>query len=684
MLRLFRRPTVKATTVFRQLILNVVIPVVLALLILATINYLQTKNILIKSNNVKNYIITDEVKHIMELQDLALDILETRMDEKMEKYSYDLIETTFVNTDSIKQIDLYAVREKIGMNPEMDDIYIINKEGFVVNTTFYKDLDKNFFDFGEDHKNLLLNVFNSGKFVSERFAIEAATKRLKKYTYQTTSDGKYIVEIGSYSEKADGIIQFIQNTLVNISSKEADLISVDLFIGEENPFTLNKDAILIPEHRVVLLERFQSKDTSTIIENKDGEKINYEYIFVERENTDLYKGAVIRIVSDRSNDSKLLTRKLLTAIAIFSLTILSVILIIYYKTRIITKPIKKLVDNVNRIAKGQLEDRAEVEGNNEITKLSEHFNNMLERIEEYYNELEDKVEERTAEVVKQKEEIEVQRDSLADKNQRLEVAYMKIEEQNNHITDSIKYAKRIQTAILPPDKYIKKLLPQSFVLYKPKDIVSGDFYWINEKDGTILFSAVDCTGHGVPGAFMSIVGNDQLNYAVNVRGAETPAEVLMALNKGVTNSLQRDVSDGEMSVKDGMDLAICSINYKNKKLQFAGAFNPLYIIQDDEVNVIKGDKYAVGSFSTGEDIDYQNHVIDLKEGDTFYIFSDGYPDQFGGPKNKKYLYKRFREFLLSIHKKPMDEQKELLDKNLAEWMGDNEQVDDIIIIGVKI
>jgi len=256
----------KSTTIFRQLILNVVIPVVVALLILSSINYFTTKNLLTESNNVKNYIISDEITHIMELQDLALNLVEEKVDVRMRELSSILVDDIFKNTDSIEFIDLDELRAKIGMNPLFEDIYIINPEGIVINTTFENDLNRNFFDFGEAHKNHLLHVLKGNKFVNERFAVEHSTNRLRKYSYQPTNDNKFIIEIGSYSKKADEIIDFIQITLKNISKKESDILSVDLFIGETNPFCLNKDALIIPEHNDALLEVFQDKDTNTIIE----------------------------------------------------------------------------------------------------------------------------------------------------------------------------------------------------------------------------------------------------------------------------------------------------------------------------------------------------------------------------------------------------------------------------------
>jgi serine phosphatase RsbU (regulator of sigma subunit) len=408
-----------------------------------------------------------------------------------------------------------------------------------------------------------------------------------------------------------------------------------------------------------------------------------------RSNTELYAGGVIQIVSDYSGERAMLRRELLKFILIFGLTLAVVIVLLYRKTKVITDPIKRLVMNVNRITDGHLNERAAVMGNNEITRLSEKFNIMIEQLEEYYNELEQKVRERTAEIEKQKEEIMAQRDSLEEQrnmlseaNANLTTAYSEIEEKNRHIEDSIRYAKRIQNAILPPDQYVKRLFEDYFILYIPKDIVSGDFYWVSHNDNRVYIAAVDCTGHGVPGAFMSIVGHDRLNYAVNVAEAEHPSDILNSLNKGVTDTLRQTRS--EISVKDGMDIALLSFDFDNDLLEYAGAFNPLYHIRDNELLQVPADKFPIGAF-VGEELNkFQNNEIKLKKGDIFYVFSDGYADQFGGPKNKKFMTKRFRDMLLEIHKKPMNEQKETLTSTIKKWMGEAPQVDDILVIGVKI
>ena len=281
--------------------------------------------------------------------------------------------------------------------------------------------------------------------------------------------------------------------------------------------------------------------------------------------------------------------------------------------------------------------------------------------------LEQKVIERTEEVVRQKEEIQ-------EKGKELEIIY-------KQVTDSIHYAKRIQEAILPPPELFNQLLPNSFVLYKPKDIVSGDFYWLDTKDNKVYFAAVDCTGHGVPGAFMSIVGSNILKDTVNNTNLNSPSEIMDKLNEGVVSTLHVGLS--EKQSKDGMDMTLCALNYDSLELQYSAAFNPLYLIRDGQLIQYKADKFPVGAF-VGEKQKFSNTKIKLKKGDMVYIFSDGYADQFGGPKGKKFMAGNFRHLLLEVSKLPSDKQKQKLDATIESWRGTLEQVDDILIIGVKI
>jgi ligand-binding sensor domain-containing protein/serine phosphatase RsbU (regulator of sigma subunit) len=254
---------------------------------------------------------------------------------------------------------------------------------------------------------------------------------------------------------------------------------------------------------------------------------------------------------------------------------------------------------------------------------------------------------------------------------------------NKNITDSINYAKRIQEAIMPSVAHFKKLLPDSFILYMPKDIVSGDFYWVNETHNKIFVAVIDCTGHGVPGAFMSIIGVELLRNITNNQGIDDASEILNRLNIGISDTFAKGINEEGLKVKDGMDVAFCVVDKENNTLQYAGAFSNMFLIRDSKITEIKGDRYSVGMGNEPGRQLFSSHYIPIQPDDMIYIFTDGYVDQFGGPEGKKYKFRRFRHLLLNIHKFPLETQRQYLIDSINEWKGSHEQVDDILIIGIK-
>ena len=263
--------------------------------------------------------------------------------------------------------------------------------------------------------------------------------------------------------------------------------------------------------------------------------------------------------------------------------------------------------------------------------------------------------------------------------QQLEEQYNFVIKQNMEIVESMNYARRIQNALLPSDETIKELINEYFILFKPKEIVSGDFYWITRKNNKIMIAAADCTGHGVPGAFMSMLAIAFLNEITNNISDISPANVLNELRKHIIHTLKQDTQ--KITTMDGLDIALCVIDTDNHEIQFAGANNPLYVVHNSELIEYRSDKMPIGYAL--EYHEFTNKTIELVRGDTFYIFSDGYMDQFGGEKNKKFKPQRFQNLIKEIHDKPMEEQREILYMTLEEWKGDQDQVDDIIIIGFR-
>jgi len=289
------------------------------------------------------------------------------------------------------------------------------------------------------------------------------------------------------------------------------------------------------------------------------------------------------------------------------------------------------------------------------------------------NSLEKAVRVRTEEVVSQKQEIEAQHDAIKLQNEKIRAF-------NTSITDSITYARRIQRAVFPPEQRLHSFFSESFVLNQPKDIVSGDFYWLARKNGKLVVTVSDCTGHGVPGAFMSMLGITLLNDLVNNRDIlEADALLNMLKNEIIQALRQKGKAD---SANDGMDMALCVFDPEKSILQYSGAFNPLALVRDQEIQMIKADPMPVGIGAiTGRE--FTRHEMEIRKGDVIYLYSDGFEDQFGGEKDKKFSRKRFRELLLEIHGLNMPEQKRTLKRSLEDWMNGGEQVDDITVMGIR-
>ncbi len=280
-----------------------------------------------------------------------------------------------------------------------------------------------------------------------------------------------------------------------------------------------------------------------------------------------------------------------------------------------------------------------------------------ELIDRHNRELEQKVKDRTKELNEQK---------------------LIVESKNQKITSSINYAKNIQSAILPSVSSIKKVYPDSFIYYKPRDIVSGDFYYFAQHQGKDILGVIDCTGHGVPGGFMSMIGYALLNESIFTNGTTSPGAILDELHKGIVAGLRQENDD--INIKDGMDLSLFTI--EGNKLEFAGANNPLIIVRNNELISLAADRQPIGDASTRHK-DFKTTSFDLEKGDCIYAFTDGFHDQFGGPEGKKFMKKLFKDLLLDIHHQPMDKQQGILATTFNTWKKDEEQIDDVTVMGIR-
>lgn len=269
--------------------------------------------------------------------------------------------------------------------------------------------------------------------------------------------------------------------------------------------------------------------------------------------------------------------------------------------------------------------------------------------------------------IKLKEKIREQRDMILD--------------QQKDIIDDIQYSKLIQEAVLPTKEFMDKVLPPYFILSMPKSIVSGDFYWVEKHEDDIIVACVDCTGHGISGSFMHMIGTIAINEIVNKGNFENASDILEQLRENVINALKQTGEEGEVS--NGMDIALCIINMHDYSLQYAGAYNPLYLIRNNELMIVDADRMPIGIHFKSTN-PFVNHNIRIEEGDMLYLFTDGFIDQFGGPHGKKLRIKPFQQVLMDVCPKPMDIQKEELISFFSKWKGNNPQIDDVMVMGLRI
>ncbi len=347
--------------------------------------------------------------------------------------------------------------------------------------------------------------------------------------------------------------------------------------------------------------------------------------------------------------------------ALFAIIILSVllnILAIYFVVKRLASPIIQLSDSIHDTIRSNFAPETQItqiRTQDEIGTLSKDLGLMLSRVQE-----------RTAEVTRQKEQIE---------------------KKNRNITNSINYAKRIQHAVLPHIEQLNSSVNDYFIMFKPRDIVSGDFYWFAHLGNRTVVVAADCTGHGVPGAFMSMAGCTYLNQIVHLQGVTAPDKILYHLNQNIKKEFKQENKEN----RDGMDVAICVIDKEKQIIEFAGAKNPLIYIQDGEIYEIDGDKLPVGGTLNDRQRTYTKHIVSYASSthspSFFYMFSDGYQDQFGGENGRKFMKKRLKEMLLNVtlEQQQMRKQKEVLERTMTEWMGgEHSQIDDILVVGFKL
>jgi len=499
--------------------------------------------------------------------------------------------------------------------------------------------------------------------------IEAKTKRLKKYSYKATLDNKYIVELGFYSPKADSLIKTVNERLNHIGNKDISLVSVDLFIGPDNPFSLNPNTEISTEHLTVLDEVFSTK-TSKIIQSKENEELEFRFIYMDRKHTDFYKSSVIRIGTNESAYRKFLQLELLKSILLFIFIIVIVCIIAYYSIKSILKPIRNLILGVDKITDVDFYERIEVVGKNELTELTKHFNRLLSRIEMRNEEI--------ASLTSNINRIN------KDLNNAYEVIYNNKQETikaEKHILSVRQYALGIQSALNTPFAEFKVLCPESFLFSQPKDVVGGDFFWFAKVDSKLVFALADATGHATPGAIISMIGLFGLRNIVEIKGITNPLEIMQNLDKEFAFLLQTENINSHFY--DGLDIGVGTIDFQTGRLLYSGAKQALYVVSNVVASTLRGENISIGKFFNEAPKEFKLETYDLTSGDYIYLSTNGLPDQYGDFNNTRFTSNRLLKLLTDNSLLNCEEQGFKIKKALRDWKGNEEQVDDILVVGFQ-
>jgi sigma-B regulation protein RsbU (phosphoserine phosphatase) len=644
----------KRMNILQQQLLNIIAPMLLFVLVFLGYNYYSGKQKLSESKQEQINHLTLEIKNLVDLYDQGMVLHEASFNKRMEQMSKLIVEEEVKGID-LSTVDLYKLSVKLGLDKVTESIYIIDTNAVICNTTFRNDLGLNFRKIAPDFAKFFDKIREEGKFSADRFGLEMSTKKIKKYSFIPSTTKRFVIELGFYSSKADDL-QAMMLKKVQVSAA-----SYSSLRGAKIDAVIKNIPSLVFEKRFdsIINKVIQEKKDQVLTEEKDGLKVSNHFVCIEIANTGLYDSYILQVVTDNQQERELLKSEFIKFIKILVFFIFPLSLFIVFRARVLIKPIKNLSEKTKRIRQGNLSERIEISGATEIAELSSNFNHMVEELQESYRGLEDKVKERTKEIEHQKEIIE---------------------EKQKEIVDSINYAKRIQYSLLAHKDFLEEELQEHFVFFHPKDIVSGDFYWAastgSATNRKFYIAACDSTGHGVPGAFMSLLNIGYLNEAIKEKGIEKPNEVLNFVRQRLIDNISKE------GQKDGFDGILLCIDQQTKKLSYAAANNAPLIVRKDGYEELEADRMPVGMGERKED--FKLHKINYEKGDVLYLYTDGYADQFGGPKGKKYKYRPLNEMLQKISPDKMEVQRLTLANEFENWRGELEQVDDVLIIGIRL
>lgn len=641
-------------SILQQLLVNILLPVLVLFSLVFVLVYQYNRTNLETEIEKQKSNIVGETKNLIAYYDFAMRTHELSLTAYMQQKSIDI--EAKLSTNSPTQAQLNKLRNELGMDSTREEIYLIDKKYRIINTTYRPDLGLDFSKIDQTFVTFFGTIFKEKRFKEDRFGLEISTGKIRKYSYYPVKNGNYIIELGIYSKEADEYKALLLEKIKSLNKRYQSIRDVTLYLGVKNVVDVTiKDSA----SKQAYIACLQNEKAITI--DADNPQIpgmdRKEFIFLPVMDAALYSGYVLQLNTNDYVYQELLSDLFFRFSIFFLIAILLIAAIVYIRSRKITQPIFLLAKATQGITSDNLGKHIAISGSKEIDELAASFNSMMDNLRVSYDTLEDKVIERTQELNEQKKVVE---------------------HKNQEILESINYARFIQQALLPLESEIQAVFPESFVYYAPKDIIAGDFYWFEKRNHRTWFAVADCTGHGVPGAMVSVLCINALVQSLSEKPDANTGELLNLVRDKVVQTLTKEAR----SVKDGMDISIACYDESNHSLEWSGANNPLWIIRQEELLVVDADKQPIGQFEYAKP--FTSHHIQLEKNDWIILFSDGYADQFGGPKNKKYKYATLKSFLLAQDGKNAIEIKSALKDEFETWKGKEEQTDDVCVMGIQV
>lgn len=637
-----------------QLLLNILVPVlVLFSLVFLLVYHYNRSNLEQEIRQQRNNIIA-ETKNLIGYYDFSMRKHEESLIHYMLEQSAKLEER--LRNYPLSSAPLRSIQLELDMDTSYEDIYLISDNYQIINTTFAPDLGLDFSRIDQSFMRFFNTILRDNRFREDRFGLEIKTGRIRKYSYYPVKNRQYIIELGIYSKEADQFKALLLQKIKSLNKRYRSINDVTLYLGVKQ---VVDGSIHDPAAADAYLRCLDTEKNITIPNDNPQTpgKEQKEFIFLPVMDATMYAGYVLELQTNDQVYQDLLSDLFLRFSIMFVFVILLITLVVVIRSRSITKPLTQLATKTREITTENLGKPINVSGSREIHELTSSFNALMDKLRASYDTLEDKVIERTRELHEQKQVVE---------------------HKNQEIVESIQYARFIQQALLPLEQEIQDVFPESFVYYAPKDIIAGDFFWFDKHQNQTWFAVADCTGHGVPGAMVSVLCINALHQAL----AENPETTTGMLLDRVREKVVQTLSKEDRSVKDGMDICLVRMDLHTGRLQWTGANNPLWIIRNDELHTLHPDKQPVGQYEFASAFTTQE--FQTEKGDWIFLFSDGYADQFGGPKNKKYKYATLKQFLLDHSSIDVDTLKQKLTFTFEKWKGENEQTDDVCVMGIRI